>query len=154
MNSKDHDVLERALKISRILEADQERLERALKITHVLDLDQLEALAAQKTGKHNHHERRLAAGKRDPRRLDMGGTGVVLDHLWLLVCGVFVMFMQAGFAMLEAGTCREKNVNHIMIKNLIDVCVGTVGWYLLGWSLAYGGDALTRKDGDMTGDFE
>merc|ERR1719335_1055710 len=150
MNSKDHDVLERALKISRILEADQERLERALKITHVLDLDQLEALAAQKSGKRNHQERRLAAGKRDPRRLDMGGTGVVLDHLWLLVCGVFVMFMQAGFAMLEAGTCRAKNVQNILMKNLMDVCIGTVAWYIMGWSLAYGGDTLTPeswKDG-------
>merc|ERR1719230_2093452 len=41
-----------------------------------------------------------------------------------------------------------------MIKNLVDVCIGTVGWYLLGWSFAYGGDTLTRTDGDMTGPFD
>merc|ERR1719326_1044524 len=74
----------------------------------------------------------------------------VLDTMWLLVCGTFVFFMHAGFAMLEAGTGRMKNVQAILIKNLITVCMGTLGWYLLGWSLAYGGDVKTAdswKDG-------
>merc|ERR1719310_992738 len=78
----------------------------------------------------------------DARRLDMA---VVLDTLYLLVCGTFVFFMHAGFAMLEAGTGRAKNVQAILIKNLIAVCAGTLGWYLLGWSLAYGGDVKTAK---------
>merc|ERR1719443_1722660 len=83
----------------------------------------------------------------DDRRLDVA---VVLDTLWLLICGTFVFFMHAGFAMLEAGTGRAKNVQAILIENLITVCMGTLGWYLLGWSLAYGGDTLTAdswKDG-------
>merc|ERR1719443_1177246 len=87
--------------------------------------------------------RQLAAD----RRLDVA---VVLDTLWLLVCGTFVFFMHAGFAMLEAGTGRAKNVQAILIKNLITVCMGTLGWYFLGWSLAYGGDVKTAdswKDG-------
>merc|ERR1719248_294849 len=74
----------------------------------------------------------------------------VLDTMWLLVCGTFVFFMHAGFAMLEAGTCRSQNVQAILIKNLITVCMGTLGWYFLGWSLAYGGDTKTAdswKDG-------
>jgi len=74
----------------------------------------------------------------------------VLDTMWLLVCGTFVFFMHAGFAMLEAGTGRAKNVQAILIKNLITVCMGTLGWYLLGWSLAYGGDVKgvdSWKDG-------
>merc|ERR1719428_2680354 len=41
-----------------------------------------------------------------------------------------------------------------MIKNLVDVCIGTVGWYLMGWSFAYGGDTLTKTDGVMTGPFD
>merc|ERR1719174_1772888 len=69
----------------------------------------------------------------------------VLDTMWLLICGTFVFFMHAGFAMLEAGTGRAKNVQAILIKNLIAVCAGTLGWYLLGWSLAYGGDVKTAK---------
>merc|ERR1719421_750384 len=87
-----------------------------------------------------------AAEEVDP----IAGADVVLDHMWLLICGTFVMFMQAGFAMLEAGTCRAKNVQNILLKNLMDVCLGTIAWYIMGWSLAYGGDMLTAdswKDG-------
>merc|ERR1719399_513163 len=77
----------------------------------------------------------------------------VLDTMWLLVCGTFVFFMHAGFAMLEAGTGRAKNVQAILIKNLLTVCMGTLGWYFVGWSLAYGGDTKTReapwKDGKV-----
>ena len=75
-------------------------------------------------------------------RLD---TAVVLDTMYLLICGASVFFMHAGFAMLEAGTGRAKNAQAILIKNLIAVCAGTLGWYLLGWSLAYGGDVKTAK---------
>merc|ERR1719261_1825562 len=90
------------------------------------------------------HGRRLS---NDTRRLD---SALVLDTMYLLICGTFVFFMHAGFAMLEAGTGRAKNVQAILIKNLLTVCVGTLGWYLLGWSLAYGGDVKTVdswKDG-------
>merc|ERR1712070_159398 len=92
----------------------------------------------------HHRAKRAQAGVRqlDARRLD---GALVLDTLWLLVCGTFVFFMHAGFAMLEAGTGRAKNVQAILIKNLIAVCAGTIGWYLVGWSLAYGGDVKTAK---------
>merc|ERR1719387_680270 len=80
------------------------------------------------------------------RKLEAADLSGVLDTLWLLVCGTFVFFMHAGFAMLEAGTGRAKNVQAILTKNLITVCAGTIGWYLMGWSLAYGGDALTLKE--------
>merc|ERR1712159_485860 len=84
------------------------------------------------------------------RQLEGADYTAVLDTLWLLICGTFVFFMHAGFAMLEAGTGRAKNVQAILIKNLITVCMGTLGWYFLGWSLAYGGDTETAdswKDG-------
>merc|ERR1719387_1324479 len=79
------------------------------------------------------------------RKLEAADLSGVLDTLWLLVCGTFVFFMHAGFSVLEAGTGRSKNVQAILIKNLIAVCAGTIGWYLLGWSLAYGGDVKTAK---------
>jgi len=77
--------------------------------------------------------------------IEIPDYSVVLDTLWLLVCGTFVFFMHAGFAMLEAGTGRAKNVQAILIKNLITVCMGTIGWYILGWSLAYGGDVKSAN---------
>jgi len=62
-----------------------------------------------------------------------------LDCFWLIICGTFVMFMQAGFALVEAGVCRAKNVQSILLKNLTDVATGTLGWYFFGWSFAYSG---------------
>jgi len=61
------------------------------------------------------------------------------DCIWLILCGALVMFMQAGFAMLEAGVVRLKNVQNILMKNLMDVCCGCMGWWAFGWAFAYGG---------------
>jgi Amt family ammonium transporter len=61
-----------------------------------------------------------------------------LTHVWLLICGSLVMFMQAGFALVESGSCRSRNVQNILMKNMCDVCVGTLSWWAVGWSLAYG----------------
>jgi len=72
----------------------------------------------------------------DDRATDIAGA---MTHIWLLVCGALVMFMQAGFAMVESGCCRAKNVQNIMLKNFTDVCVGTLGWWATGWAFAYGG---------------
>ena len=49
------------------------------------------------------------------------------------------MFMHAGFAMLETGCCRAKNASNVLMKNLVNVCCGTLGWWSLGWAFAYGG---------------
>jgi len=62
-----------------------------------------------------------------------------LTEVWLVICGALVMFMQAGFAMVEAGSCRAKNVQNVLLKNLCDVVIGTFGWWILGWSLAFTG---------------
>lgn len=64
---------------------------------------------------------------------------VCMDHMWLVLCGALVMFMQAGFAMVESGCCRQKNVQNILLKNLTDVAVGTLGWWATGYAFAYGG---------------
>jgi Amt family ammonium transporter len=52
--------------------------------------------------------------------------------------------MQCGFAMVEAGSVRSKNTKNILIKNLLDACIGALVWYLVGYGLAFGdsGDNL------------
>mmetsp|Transcript_43204 Transcript_43204/g.101599 ORF Transcript_43204/g.101599 Transcript_43204/m.101599 type:complete len:579 (+) Transcript_43204:61-1797(+) len=76
------------------------------------------------------------------RRTQDGSSGieVAINHIWLMRCGAAVMLMQVGFAMLEAGTCRVKNVQNILLKNLTDVCIGTLTWWAVGWMMAFGGD--------------
>ena len=49
--------------------------------------------------------------------------------------------MQAGFAMLEVGAVRSKNAQNILLKNLFDISVGSILWYLVGYGFAYGSDA-------------
>ena len=67
-----------------------------------------------------------------------------LDSAWLCLCGALVMFMHAGFGMLETGCCRAKNASNVLMKNLVNVCVGTLGWWSLGWAFAYGAEAQTN----------
>ncbi|CAJ1393440.1 unnamed protein product [Effrenium voratum] len=78
------------------------------------------------------------------------GFNGAMDSLWLCLCGALVMFMHAGFAMLETGSCRAKNASNVLMKNLVNVCVGTLGWWLTGWAFAYGtqsGTALFGSSG-------
>merc|ERR1719389_1443731 len=79
----------------------------------------------------------IKGGQHSERRLSEDLTGA-MDHMWLILCGALVMLMQAGFAMVEAGSCRVKNVQNIMMKNLVDVCLGTICWWAVGWMFAYG----------------
>jgi len=51
-----------------------------------------------------------------------------------------IFLMQCGFAMLCAGSVRQKNVKNIMLKNLLDACGGAIGFFSVGYALAYGGD--------------
>ena len=58
--------------------------------------------------------------------------------VWFLIGAALVFWMQAGFAMVEAGFTRAKNTGNIIMKNLMDFCIGTVMWFLLGSSLMLG----------------
>lgn len=60
--------------------------------------------------------------------------------IWFLIGASFVFFMQAGFAMVEAGFTRAKNAGNIIMKNLMDFCIGTVAFLLLGYSFLLGTD--------------
>ena len=60
--------------------------------------------------------------------------------MWTLIASVLVMFMQAGFAMVEAGLTRAKNTGNILMKNMFDFAAGSVTFYLLGFGLMMGLD--------------
>ncbi len=63
-------------------------------------------------------------------------------EFWFLTGAALVFWMQAGFAMVESGFTRSKNAGNIIMKNLVDFCIGTVAFCLLGYSLMMGEDAL------------
>lgn len=62
------------------------------------------------------------------------------DYLWVLLGICLVFFMQAGFAMVETGFTRAKNAGNIIMKNLMDFCIGTVAFLILGYGLMHGDD--------------
>ena len=63
-------------------------------------------------------------------------------EFWYLIGAALVFFMQAGFAMVETGFTRAKNAGNIIMKNLMDFCIGTIVFMLLGYGLMMGEDAL------------
>ncbi len=62
-----------------------------------------------------------------------------LDNAFVLLAAVLVIFMQAGFALVEAGLTRAKSVANIMMKNLTDFIVGVVAFFCVGYAIAFGG---------------
>jgi ammonium transporter, Amt family len=77
-----------------------------------------------------------------PEPLDIAATltshKVLLDTIWVLVTAFLVFWMQAGFAYVEGGLTRAKNTNNIMMKNLMDFCLGTVAFWAIGFGLMFG----------------
>ena len=70
-----------------------------------------------------------------------------MNTMWVLIAGILVFFMQAGFSMLEAGCVASKNVQNILYKNLMDACIGALVFWLFGYAVAYG----TANDGPYIG---
>jgi len=69
----------------------------------------------------------------------VGHNKVAINFVWMLVCGFLVMFMQPGFAMVEAGLTRAKNVAHTMGMNFLIYPLGMLGFYVCGFALMFGG---------------
>ena len=69
-------------------------------------------------------------------------TNEQLFAVWFLIGAALVFWMQAGFAMVEAGFTRAKNTGNIIMKNLMDFCIGTVTFILIGFSLLMGEDLV------------
>jgi Amt family ammonium transporter len=87
-----------------------------------------------------------------------------LDTTWLMLAAFLVFFMQAGFAMVEAGFVRAKNVANILMKNMLDCSLGAIAFWAVGWAFAYGfadgesgngfiGNAQFFLSGDFGGDY-
>ena len=69
-------------------------------------------------------------------------TNEQLFAVWFLIGAALVFWMQAGFAMVEAGFTRAKNTGNIIMKNLMDFCIGTVTFILIGFGLLMGEDLI------------
>lgn len=67
-----------------------------------------------------------------------GQVQIILDTIFLLIASVLVIFMNAGFGMLEAGFCRQKNAVNILSKNLIVFGVATIAYWAIGYAFMYG----------------
>lgn len=65
-------------------------------------------------------------------------TNAAMDLLWVLIAGSLVFFMQAGFTLVETGFTRSKNTGNIIMKNLMDFCIGSLAFWAIGYSLMYG----------------
>ncbi len=65
-----------------------------------------------------------------------------VSTLWVLFATTLVFFMQAGFSMVEAGMIRAKNAANVLMKNLLDFSFASLGYYLVGYALMYGGGGL------------
>ncbi|WP_339341813.1 ammonium transporter [uncultured Polaribacter sp.] len=61
-----------------------------------------------------------------------------MGMLWMLIAGILVFLMQAGFTLVESGMTRAKNAVNIAMKNILDICVGSITFWLVGYSLMYG----------------
>ncbi|MGH2726530.1 MAG: ammonium transporter [Actinomycetota bacterium] len=85
-----------------------------------------------------------APGSYDPAVIQQiadatGKNKIGLNLTWTLFTGFLVMFMQAGFALVETGFCRRKNAAHVLMTNFMIYGIGIVGFYLVGYGLMFGG---------------
>src|SRR5437867_1118518 len=69
----------------------------------------------------------------------VGHNKVAINIVWTLLCGFLVMFMQAGFALVETGFCRAKNAAHTMSMNFMISPIGMLGYWICGFALQMGG---------------
>ena len=82
-------------------------------------------------------------------------TFSAVNTIWVLLGAALVFFMQAGFAMCEAGFTRAKNTGNILMKNLMDFCIGTPLYWLVGFGIMFGAGtaAFGRIDPFILGDY-
>lgn len=69
----------------------------------------------------------------------VGHNKVAINFIWALISGFLVMFMQAGFAMVETGLTRAKNVAHTMAMNFLVYAIGMIGFWICGFAFMFGG---------------
>ena len=75
-------------------------------------------------------------------KLSLEKTAKSVDFVWVLIAAFLVFMMQAGFAMVETGFTRAKNASNIMMKNLLDFCVGALAFWAIGFGIMFGAGNL------------
>ncbi len=78
-----------------------------------------------------------------------GQNRIAINFVWTLVCGYLVMFMQAGFALVETGLCRAKNANHTMMMNFMVYGFGLFAYWVMGFAIQQGGCAPIANLGGL-----
>ncbi|CAM9202681.1 unnamed protein product [Discosporangium mesarthrocarpum] len=68
-----------------------------------------------------------------------------MDTFWLMWGGILVVSMQAGFSLVEVGSVSVKHTKNLLIKNMLDLCVASVAWWICGYGIAYGSTAGDSK---------
>lgn len=81
-----------------------------------------------------------------PIENQVADISVSINVLWLMLAGFLVFFMQAGFALVETGFTRAKNVAHTMLMNMMVFCIGAIGYWLTGFAFQFGGVNFTYPD--------
>jgi Amt family ammonium transporter len=82
---------------------------------------------------------------------NVGHNRVSINFVWTLVTGFLVMFMQAGFALVETGLCRAKNSSHTMAMNFMIYPLGMLGFYVCGFAFMFGGMGAIGTMGGYAG---
>src|SRR5437867_6461230 len=80
----------------------------------------------------------------------VGQNKIAINFTWTLITGFLVMFMQAGFAMVEAGLCRVKNANHTYMMNFFVYGCGLLAYWLIGFAIQMGGVGSNSNLGGLT----
>lgn len=97
----------------------------------------------------------LAQSKAEPLAAQLsnsvGQNRVAINIAWTLVTGYLVMFMQAGFALVETGFCRAKNAAHVMMTNFMIYPIGMLGFWISGFAFMFGGMGATGAPGSLGG---
>ncbi|HEY4882576.1 MAG TPA: ammonium transporter [Myxococcales bacterium] len=79
----------------------------------------------------------------------IGQNKIAINFVWTLICGFLVMFMQAGFAMVESGLTRVKNANHTYMMNFFVYGCGLLAYWVLGFAIQMGGAAGNANLGGL-----
>jgi Amt family ammonium transporter len=82
---------------------------------------------------------------------DTGHTKIAVNIMWTLIAGFLVMFMQAGFAMVETGFTQKKNVAHTMAMNFMVYGIGMLGFWICGFAFMFGGGLNVASLGGAPG---
>src|SRR5262249_26995828 len=106
------------------------------------DLKDTNKVATYIAAKKAYGEYKTQADK-EPMAIQLADTAghnkISINFVWTLVTGFLVMFMQAGFALVETGLCRHKNAAHTMTMNMMIYPLGMLGFYICGFAFMFGG---------------